>query len=177
MPGSSALLEPVASAVQRAIDDHRLVGAVVLVARDGVEVHRQAAGLADRESGRAMTEDAIFRLASVSKPIVSTAALVLVAQGRLDLDEDIARWLPHFRPHLPDGGVARITARQLLSHTAGLGYRFREPVDGSVDGPAGRAAQGAYARAAVSDGMDAAGVSLEENLRRITSVPLQYEPG
>lgn len=152
--------------VQQALDDQRLVGAVVLVARDGKLIHRQASGFADRDSARPMTLDTVFRLASVSKPIVSTAALVLVAQGRLDLDAGIERWLPEFQPRLADGRPARITARQLLSHTAGLGYRFFEP---DADGP--------YARAGVSDGMDAAGISLQENLRRIASVPLLYPPG
>ncbi|EGD02285.1 putative esterase, partial [Burkholderia sp. TJI49] len=67
---------------------------------------------------------------------------------------------------LRDGTPAAITLRHLLSHTAGLGYRFLE-ADG--DGP--------YARAGVSDGMDRARVSLAENLRRIASVPLQFAPG
>ncbi|PPU07914.1 serine hydrolase [Xanthomonas arboricola] len=164
--GTSVSSNRIEAVVQHALDDQRLVGAVVLVARNGKLVHRQAAGWADRESRRAMRVDALFRLASVSKPIVSTAALVLVAQGRLDLDADIARWLPDFQPRLADGRRARMTARQLLSHTAGLGYRFLEP---DANGP--------YALAGVSDGMDASGVSLEENLRRIASVPLLYVPG
>lgn len=159
-------LARVRSAVQAALDDQRLVGAVVLVARDRELIHSQAAGLADVESAKPMKLDTVFRLASVSKPIVSTAALALVAQGRLDLDAGIERWLPEFRPKVADGRPARITARQLLSHTAGLGYRFFEA---DADGP--------YARAGVSDGMDASGISLQENLRRIASVPLQYEPG
>lgn len=154
------------AAIQRALDERRLVGAVILVARDGVLLHRQAAGWADRENRRAMNVNAVFRLASASKPIVSAAALVLVAQGRLGLDDRIDRWLPDFRPTLADGRPARITVRQLLSHTAGLGYRFFEA---GADGP--------YARAGVSDGMDASGISLMENLRRIATVPLLYEPG
>ena len=152
--------------VQQALDDGRLVGAVVLVARNGELIHQQAAGWADRESARPMALDAIFRLASVSKPIVSVAALVLVAQGRLDLDEDITRWMSTFQLWLADGSPARVTARQLLSHTAGLGYRFFET---HADGP--------YAQAGVSDGMDASSISLTENLHRIASVPLQYVPG
>lgn len=152
--------------VQRALDERRMVGAVVLVSRGGEVVHRQVAGLADRESARPMSVETVFRLASVSKPIVSTAAMVLVAQGRLDLDASIERWLPEFRPSLPDGRPGRITARQLLSHTAGLGYRFLEA---DADGP--------YARAGVSDGMDASVIDLAENLRRIAAVPLLYEPG
>ncbi|CAB5717715.1 Esterase estB [Delftia tsuruhatensis] len=156
----------IASVVRQAIEAQRLVGAVVLVAHDGRLLHQQAAGLADRESGRAMALDTIFRLSSVSKPIVSAAALKLAAQGRLALDDGVDRWLPGFRPRTADGRPARITARQLLSHTAGLGYRFLE-ADG--DGP--------YARAGVSDGMDGSDISLDENLRRIASVPLLYEPG
>ncbi|GLY59864.1 hypothetical protein Pcaca05_07220 [Pectobacterium carotovorum subsp. carotovorum] len=152
--------------VQQAVDDGRLVGAVVLVARNGELIHQQAAGWADRESARPMALEAIFRLASVSKPIVSVAALVLVAQGRLDLDEDITRRMPTFQLRMADGSPARVTARQLLSHTAGLGYRFFETH-----------AHGPYAQAGVSDGMDASSISLTENLRRIASVPLQYVPG
>ncbi|NHF64689.1 serine hydrolase domain-containing protein [Xanthomonas hortorum] len=160
------LTSNIQAVVQHALDDKRLVGAVVLVARNGELIHRQAAGWADRESRRAMRVDALFRLSSVSKPIISTAALVLVAQGRLDLDAGIDRWLPEFQPRLGDGRPARITARQLLSHTAGLGYRFLEA---DANGP--------YAVAGVSDGMDAADITLEENLHRIASVPLLYAPG
>lgn len=165
-PEHPHLVARIDSVVQDALDQQRLVGNVVLVALDGDVIYRQAAGFADRESGRRMTADAIFRLASVSKPIISAAALVLVAKGRLELDEGIDRWLPEFKPRLADGRAARITMRQLLSHTAGLGYRFFEA---GADGP--------YARAGVSDGMDASGISLDENLRRIASVPLLYEPG
>lgn len=154
------------AAIDRAVADQRLVGAVVLVAHGGRIVHRRAAGLADREAGQPMREDALFRLASVSKPIVSTAAMVLAGQGRLTLDDPVTRWLPDFRPRLPDGGEATITLRQLLTHTAGLGYRFFET---SEDGP--------YARAGVSDGMDNSGITLAENLRRIAQVPLLFPPG
>lgn len=155
------------AAIDSAIAAQRLVGAVVLVAHRGHVVHRRAAGLADREAGRPMREDALFRLASVSKPIVSIAAMVLVGQGRLGLDDAVTRWLPAFRPRLPDGGAeATLTVRQLLTHTAGLGYRFFED---SEDGP--------YARASVSDGMDHSGITLAENLRRIAQVPLLYAPG
>ena len=158
---SAPLSDRIQAVVRQALEAQRLVGAVVLVARGGALVHRQAAGWADRERGLPMAVDAVFRLASASKPIVSAAALVLVA-----LDEGVDRWLPQFRPRLADGGPARITVRQLLSHTAGLGYRFFE-----AD------AQGPYARAGVSDGMDRQAIGLAENLERIASVPLLYAPG
>jgi CubicO group peptidase (beta-lactamase class C family) len=143
----------------------RIVGAVVLASVDGRVVYRRAAGFADREAGAAMQHDAIFRLASVSKLVVATTAMVLIAQRRLGLDGLVETWLPAFRPRLADGSPAHITIRQLLSHTAGLGYGFLEPEDGP------------YHRAGVSDGMDRSGLTLDENMRRLASVPLLFEPG
>lgn len=155
-------------ALDTALSEQRLIGAVVLIAVDGQIRYARAAGWADRETRRAMNRDALFRLASISKLIVSTAAMVRIAQDRLDLDAPIQRLLPEFRPMLADGSRPDISARQLLSHTAGLGYRFLDPApDG--DGP--------HARVGVSDGMDDSPVSLAENLRRIAQVPLQYAPG
>ncbi|KVN10017.1 serine hydrolase domain-containing protein [Burkholderia stagnalis] len=162
----AALRSRLDGALERALADERMVGAVVLVARHGALRYARAVGLADREAGTPMREDALFRLASVTKPIVTAAAMRLVAAGRIGLDDPVARWLPDFTPTLPDGRPARITLRHLLSHTAGLGYRFLE-ADG--DGP--------YARAGVSDGMDLARITLADNVRRIASVPLQYAPG
>lgn len=156
---------PVAEVLHRALAEQRLVGAVVLVYQHGQVLCSIAAGWADREARTAMAENTVFRWASVSKPVVSAAVMRLVADGRLGLDEPITSWLPAFRPRLPDGREACISLRQLLSHTAGLGYRFFEADD-----------QGPYAQAGVSDGMDASGIDLQENLRRIASVPLLYEP-
>ncbi|WNG44537.1 beta-lactamase family protein [Archangium minus] len=151
--------------IDQALADKRVVGTVVLVARDGQVIYHRAAGEADREAHTPMREDAIFRFASMSKPLVSAAALALVEQGKLGLEDPVTRWLPDFRPRLADGREAVITVRQLLTHTAGLNYGFLEPEDGP------------YHRAGVSNGMDAPGLGLEENLRRIASVPLSYEPG
>ena len=158
----SARIDPLLDAV---VQQQRLVGAVVLLRHRGQEIYRRAAGYLDREAGTPMREDAVFRLASVSKPIVSTAALALVGQGRLGLDDLVTRWLPYFAPRQPDGAVAALTVRHLLTHTAGLDYGFFQPPGG------------AYARAGVSDGMDASGISLEDNLRRLATVPLAYAPG
>jgi len=151
--------------IDRTLADNRLVGTVIKVAIDGEIVYSRAAGHADREMNRLMREDALFRLASVTKPIVTTAALVLVGQGRLQLDDRVDRWLPEFRPRLQNGELAILTIRQLLTHTAGLTYRFFQEENGS------------YHRAGVSDGMDQPGIALEENLLRLASVPLLYTPG
>jgi CubicO group peptidase (beta-lactamase class C family) len=152
-------------AIALALEQKRLVGAVVLVALGGEQVYRRAAGMADREAGKPMRIDALFRLASVSKPILSTAALVLMAQGRLRLEDPVARWLPSFRPRTPDGQQPLVNVRHLMTHTAGLSYRFFQPEHGS------------YAQAGVSDGMDDDPLSLAENVRRIASAPLQAAPG
>ncbi|MBP1173678.1 CubicO group peptidase (beta-lactamase class C family) [Paenibacillus sp. PvR133] len=152
--------------IDQTLNEKRLVGAVVMIYMDGSPVYVRAAGLADREEQRPMHEEALFRLSSVSKPIVSTAALVLAAQGLIKLDESIERWLPDFRPRLISGEQPSITVRQLLTHTAGLTYGFLEEEGG-----------GPYHRAGVSDGMDFSNLTLEENLQRLASVPLLYTPG
>lgn len=148
------------------VHPQRLVGAVVLVREHGVLRHASATGLADRESVTPMQRDQLFRLASVSKPLLSTVILRLVAEGVLDLDTSVQRWLPDFRPALADGTAPPISLRQLLSHSSGLGYRFLEA---EVDGP--------YARAGISDGLDANPLSLAENVRRIAQAPLLFAPG
>ncbi|KGD99274.1 serine hydrolase domain-containing protein [Rhizobium sp. YS-1r] len=152
------------NAIDTALASQRLVGTVVLIARDGETVYRRAAGLADREANLAMKEDTIFRLASVTKPIVTIAAMRLVEQGRIGLDDPVTKWLPDFRPRLEDGNEPVILIRHLLTHTSGLSYAFA-------------AENGPYACAGVSDGVDQPGLSLDENLRRIASVPLLFEPG
>ncbi|TGV92638.1 serine hydrolase domain-containing protein, partial [Mesorhizobium sp. M2E.F.Ca.ET.154.01.1.1] len=92
----------------------RIVGAVILVARRGEILHSRAAGFADRESEKSMIPDAVFRLASVTKPIVATAALALVEAGVISLDDPTAKFIPEFRPKLTDGSEPVITIRHLI---------------------------------------------------------------
>jgi|SRR5579883_2064303 CubicO group peptidase (beta-lactamase class C family) len=165
MAGKSSLQGRVDAVVDRAIDERRIVGAVILVAQDGAEAYRRAAGLADREQGRPMEEDAIFRLSSITKPMVAAAAMRLVEKGAMRLDDPVTRWLPDFRPRLPNGVTPTIRVHHLLTHTAGLSYRFREPADSP------------YHCLNVSDGLDQPGLSIEENLERLAAAPLLSEPG
>ncbi|MCE9670900.1 beta-lactamase family protein [Myxococcus stipitatus] len=166
-PESRALAEKLDPVIDRAIAQERVVGTVVVVAVDGKVVYRRAAGLSDREARTPMKEDAVFRLASMTKPLVSVATLALVDQGKLSLEDPVTKWLPTFRPRLADGREPVITVRHLLTHTSGLKYGFNETT-----------AEGPYQRAGVSDGLDdPPGLTLEENLRRIASVPLVSEPG
>src|SRR4051794_38568499 len=104
------------AAIDQAIAEKRIVGAVVLVSHDGKLVYQRAAGFADRESKRPMQLDSVFRLSSVSMPVVSAAAMVLVDQDKLSLDDPVTKWLPDFRPKLASGSAPTITVRQLLTH-------------------------------------------------------------
>lgn len=165
LEASGAALGRVDAVIDAAVSEKRLVGVVVLIAHDGRIVHRRAAGLANRETRVQMSVERIFRFSSLTKPIVSAAAMVLVERGKLGLDDAVTRWLPDFHPKLPDGRTPLITVRQLLTHTSGLGYGFAEGGDGS------------YHRAQISDGLDESTVSLEKNVRRLASVPLLFEPG
>ncbi len=154
------------AAIDKAVAERRIVGTVVLVARDGALVYRRAAGLSDREAGVPMREDTIFRLASVSKPLVSAAVMTLVEEGRLRLDEPVTGFLPDFRPQLADGRAPAITIGHLLSHAAGLSYGFFEPEDSR------------YKMLAVSDGLDIVpGLTLDANLRRLSRTTLAFPPG
>ncbi|MGO4532460.1 serine hydrolase domain-containing protein [Paenibacillus sp. 2TAF8] len=85
-------------AIDRAIIEKRIVGTVVQVAFGGEVIYSRAAGYADREQKRTMEENSLFRLASVTKPIVSTAALALVSQGKLNLPDPVTHWLPASGP-------------------------------------------------------------------------------
>src|SRR5205085_383602 len=118
------------SAIDAALAGKRIVGGVVLAMQDGKIAYRRAAGLADRERAVPMREDAVFRIASLTKPIVTAAALRMVELGKIALTDPVTRWLPDFRPALPSAEVPAITLRHLLTHTAGLSYRFMQPPDG-----------------------------------------------
>lgn len=147
------------------VHSERIVGATVLVLRDGETVYRRAAGHADREAGRPAGEDTIYRLASMTKAIVSATALALVDEGRLSLDDHVADWLPWFTPRLTDGRKPDITIRQLMTHTSGLTYAFLEPADSPWQALMG------------VEGLDNAPGTLEEAMRRVAAMPLVHEPG
>jgi len=134
----------------------RIVGCVVLVKKDGEIIYARAAGLADREAQRAMRRDAIFRLASVTKPFVATTVLRMIDLGLLGLDDPVTRTLPWFTPPAPDGTRPTITIRHLLTHASGVRYDVPPDVSAGLSGPL---------------------ISLEENLKRLAKVPLAFAPG
>src|SRR5215210_7650476 len=118
--------------MQRYVDENKIAGAVGLVMRDGRVVYEHAVGWADKEAGRRMTTDAIFRIASQSKAVTSTAIMILLEEGRLALEDPVSRYIPTFARTTvaikADTGRAivpakrAITIRDLLTHTAGISY-------------------------------------------------------
>jgi len=135
---STGRLARLSAAMQRYVDEGRAAGIVTYVARGGRVVQHAAFGQADREASRPMKTDTIFRIASQSKALTSVAVMMLVEEGRIGLGDPLARYLPAFAKTTvavppPTGAVAgspvsavparrASTIRDLLTHTAGIGY-------------------------------------------------------
>ena len=128
---SSERLKRIDRFVQEYIDTDRIAGAVTLVARKGKVVHFEAQGWRDRENGVPMTKDTIFVLMSMTKPIVSTALMMLFEEGRFLLDDPISNWIPEYENRavrINRDGVRPlvvpesrpVTVRHVLTHTSGL---------------------------------------------------------
>ena len=149
--------------VDRALESGKITGAVILVYRDGRPVFRRAAGLADREAGIPVAFDTIFRMASVTKPIVAATALAMVERGLLSLSDPVATHLPWFRPPLADGTVPDIAVHHLLTHTSGLMYDpalEQRPPDRKI-----------------TMGLSDTNLDFEANFGRHNAIPLAFAPG
>jgi len=130
---SSARLERLSATLESYVQDDRLPGSVTLVMRRGEVVYHEAHGWRDRENAAAMPRDAIFRIASQSKALISVGILMLQEEGRLLLSDPLEKYVPSFaklRVAVPrEGGgydlvpaKRSITLRDLLLHTAGIAY-------------------------------------------------------
>ena len=132
---SASRLQRLSAAMKRAVDEDRLAGVVTLVARKGKVVHYENFGQLDRESKTPMPKDAIVRIASMSKAITTVAAMMLVEEGKLLLDDPVSKFIPAFKKTTvmtqtptsgPDVAVMparrEISIRDLMTHTAGISY-------------------------------------------------------
>jgi CubicO group peptidase (beta-lactamase class C family) len=118
--------------LKRYTEENRIPGAVALVLRDGKPVYQRAVGWSDREAGRRMTMDTIFRIASQTKAITSAAVLILVEEGKIGINEPVGHFIPTFtktQVAVRDGDTFKlvpakraITIHDLLTHTAGISY-------------------------------------------------------
>lgn len=149
--------------IDEALQAGTITGTVVLAFQHGEPIFRRAAGFADREAGKPVEFDTIFRLASVTKPIVAATALAMIDRGMMALTDRVSEHLPWFRPKAPDGEPAGITVHHLLTHTAGLVY---DPALEFL--PADRA---------VNCGLSNTDLDFESNFSRLNSLPLAFSPG
>jgi CubicO group peptidase (beta-lactamase class C family) len=152
--------------MQRHVAAPDVAGIVALINRNGQIGYFEAFGVQDIEAAKPMPRDAIFRLQSMTKPVITVAALTLLDEGKFTLDEPISKHLPEWRePHvLEDGKLVparhAITPRMLMSHSSGLYY-------GSIDGDA--LAGGGLRRDA--------NTTLASYSRELATKPLKFHPG
>jgi CubicO group peptidase (beta-lactamase class C family) len=168
---SSERLRRVDDVIQRYIDAKKISGAVTLVARRGKVVHHEARGLMDVESGTPMRKDAIFRMASSTKPVTGVAIMMLIEEGKIGLTDPVSKFLPEFKGMKvaveKDGEVQlvaaerEVTIRDLLTHTSGLasGGIGQRKAPAELLRPGG------------------AGATLAEAAGRYAAVPLDFQPG
>ncbi len=173
-----AKLEDVRTALRQDIADGRVPGAVMLIARKGKVGFFEAVGQQGPDDTTPMSSDTIFRIYSMTKPIVSVAAMKLVEQGRLGLDEPISTYIPLFAEMTvfqqagdtflikEDGSRpanTQITVRDLLRHTSGLIY-------GIFD-------KGSLGQLYTEAGIAGSDFDLDELSFRISKIPLRFDPG
>lgn len=165
-------LARIGPALQVQVQRGTFAGAVSLVAQHGNIVHHEAVGFLDAAKTRPMPRDAIFRLASMTKPITSVATMMLAEQGLLKINDPVTLWLPelaNLKVETPQGDVALarpITVQDLLMHTAGFVY-----------GPASPSPRIAKLYAELNIESLETDIAGDEMLKRLGTIPLLYQPG
>ena len=119
---AAPVLPGVGTAMQEMVARREIAGAVTMVVTANQVLHREANGLADLAAGKPMPADALFWIASMTKPVTGAAILILQDEGRLSVGDPVAKYLPEFAAlKTPSGRPANLTLTQILSHTSGLG--------------------------------------------------------
>jgi len=178
---SSVRLNRIDSLCIQAIEENQVPGIVALVARKGKIVYQKAFGTADAPAERALMEDDIFRIASQSKAITSTAVLMLWEKGLFQLDDPISKYIPEFKnpqvlksfrysytSYTTEPANQEITIRHLLTHSSGLGY-------GIIDGD--ERFKMIYQKAGITDLFTTENISIAESIKKLAKLPLHNHPG
>ena len=166
---SSVRLERLAQAIKQDVDRGRMPGAVVAIARKGKLAYYESFGFVDKASGTPMPKDAIFALASMTKPMVAVATLMLAEQGDLLLNDPIGNYLPELKemkvagPRGIEAAHRQPTLQDMLRHTAGVSYGNRG------DTPLHKLYEARLKSAANQSGA--------EFLQELGKLPLHYQPG
>jgi len=183
---SSTSLKNMDRLIDQYVDEKKIAGAVVMVARQGKIAYFREAGLAD--VGRPMQKDTIFRIVSMTKPITSTAIMMLYEEGKLLLSDPVAKFIPEFRNQKvlvlnPEGSdfpyhlepVKReVQIRDLLAHTSGLLYLFLNDV---YPDPGRQMLVDMYKEAGITDGFCRPDEEIGDMVKRLARLPLYKQPG
>jgi CubicO group peptidase (beta-lactamase class C family) len=165
---SSERLDRVGQALRADVERGRIPGAVVLVARKGRIAYIQAVGFRDKAANAPMTADSIFRIASMTKPIVTVAALTLYEEGRLLLSDPVSKYIPALKNRTV--GLERtpagrdMTIQDLMRHTSGLTYGNRGTTE-------------IYKMYPESSNVASLTLTMDELIERLSQAPLLYQPG
>jgi CubicO group peptidase (beta-lactamase class C family) len=185
---SADRLARISAVLKQEVEQGKLPGAVVMVARKGKLAYADAIGFQDKETGQRMTLDSVFRIYSMTKPLVSVAAMMLVEDGKIQLTDPVSRHLPQMKGlqvsvPKPDPVFARVsyatvpaeremTVQDLLRHTSGLAYG-----EITMNAPV----KDAYVKAGlVQPGVrdyDSRDMTPAEQVERISKAPLAHQPG
>ena len=170
--------------IDQMVNDHiskkKIPGAVVFIARNGKVVYHKAYGYSDPEKQTAMKKDDIFRIASQTKAITSTAVMMLFEEGLFLLDEPVSKYIPEFKnpkvlgtlnwkdtTYTTTPAKSEITIRQLLTHTSGIDYA----------GIGSQEFKAIYAKAGVPSGIGNDNMVLADKIKILGSLPLKHNPG
>jgi len=165
---SSERLARIGHVLRADVERGRIPGAVVVVVRKGRVAHVHAVGFLDKAAGTPMTPDAIFRIASMTKPMVTVAALSLYEEGRLFLSDPVSKYIPAFknqRVGLERAPTEReMTIQDLMRHTSGLTYGNRGTTE-------------IYKMYPESSNASSLTLTMDEFIERVSHAPLLYQPG
>ncbi len=167
--------------LQKYVDDGQVAGVVALVLQDGKQVYEHATGWSDKEAGRKMTADTIFRIASQTKAITTTAVLALMDEGKIGITEPVSHFIPTFAKTTvavkSDSGInlvpakRPITIQDLLTHTAGISYGTESQVASLYEAKGlGPAAGNGWYTADKSE-------PICETMERLGTLPFVAQPG
>lgn len=177
---SEERLQRIDNMCTKAVKEGDLPGIVALIQRNGKIVYHKAFGQSN-ESGRTLQKDDIFRIASQTKAITSTAVMMLWEQGLFQLDDPISKYIPEFKnigildtfiesdsSFVATPSDKAITIRHLLNHTSGIGYGVIDEDPRFIK---------MYAKAGVTDLFTTKNISIESSVKKLASLPLHHEPG
>jgi len=178
---SSERLARIDQMCEQAVEEGNLPGIVSLVARNGKIVHWKAYGMANNPEGRKLKRDDIFRIASQTKAITSTAVMMLWEEGKFRLDDPVSKYIPEFKnmqvlksfrysdtTWTGEPVRSEITIRQLLTHTSGIGY-------GAIDGD--ERFRMIFHKAGIVDAFTSENITISENIKKLAKMPLHHHPG